>query len=90
MWFLVLHSKHNSRVGNLWGTLAGDLSRRLMLLWPEKEPLAPLDNSSVWAALSPVSVPCQHWLKDSAAVSVVPLLLTERAEGRPLSRASPG
>lgn len=44
VWFLVLHSKHKSRVGNLWGTLARDLSWRLMLLWPVKEPLAPLDN----------------------------------------------
>lgn len=55
LWFLVLHSKHNSRVGNLWGTLAGDLSWRLMLLWPVKELLAPLDNYGLGRTVASVS-----------------------------------
>lgn len=53
--FLVLHSKHNSRVGNLWGTLAGDLSWRLMLLGPVKELLAPLDNYGLGRTVASVS-----------------------------------
>lgn len=60
VWFLVLYSKHNSRVGNLWGTLAGDLPWRLTLPWPLREPLAPRGNSSVWPAPWPVSVLRQH------------------------------